>query len=104
MGYPAGERNIKTISSELDVKPTSVTEAYEYYLRVREYFRKPGFQLDDFRHAETLLQRAIEYDPEFAHAYALLSLTYSYMIWISFHAEYTCGIIRECRAGISIAS
>lgn len=65
-------------------KPTAVTEAYEYYLRAREYFTRPGPQQDYYKNAEVLLKRAIEYDPEFAHAYALLSRTYSYQRWFGY--------------------
>ena len=69
---------------QLDEKPTTVTEAYELYLRAREYFIKPGSQEEYYKDAEGLLKKAIEYDRDFAHAYALLSRTYSFMRWFGY--------------------
>jgi eukaryotic-like serine/threonine-protein kinase len=67
----------------LEQRPTGVTEAYEYYLRARDW-RRLGLQEENFRTANSLLQRAIEYDPQFAHAYALLSQTYSALVWFGY--------------------
>ena len=64
--------------------PTAVTEAYEYYLRAREYFTRPGPQYDSYKNAEFLLKKAIEYDPQFAHAHALLSRTYTTLRWFGY--------------------
>ncbi len=69
---------------QLVEEPTDVTEAYEYYLRAREYFTKPGTQENYLINAETHLRKAIEYDPQFAHAYTLLSRTYSLMRWFGY--------------------
>ena len=55
---------------------TSNPEAYEYFLRGRERFYQ--FSRDGTRAAQPLLQRAIELDPAFAPAYALLARTRVY--------------------------
>jgi len=68
----------------LDDRPTGVTEAYEFYLRGRTYFSRPAYLEENFRTAEDLLKRAIEFDPEFAHAHGLLSQTYSRLRWFGF--------------------
>ena len=65
-------------------RPTEITEAYEFYLRAREYFNKPGTLEEDFREAENLLKQAIALDSQFAHAYALLSRTYSSLAWFQY--------------------
>jgi eukaryotic-like serine/threonine-protein kinase len=65
-------------------RPTEITEAYEYYLRAREYFNNPGSTEENFRAAENLLRQAIALDPQFAHAYALLSRTYSSLAWFGY--------------------
>jgi len=69
---------------QLVENPTAVTEAYEYYLRAREYFTRPGPQYDSYKNAEFLLKKAIEYDPQFAHAHALLSRTYTTLRWFGY--------------------
>ncbi len=68
----------------LDDRPTEIAEAYEYYMRGRDYFSRPGFMEENYKNAEILLKRAIEHDPEFAHAHALLSRTYSYLQWFGY--------------------
>jgi eukaryotic-like serine/threonine-protein kinase len=64
-------------------QPTQITEAYELYLRAREQFNIPGTIGDNFINAERFLNRAIELDPEFAQAYALLSRVYSNKWWFN---------------------
>jgi len=68
----------------LDERPTDVTEAYEYYLRGRTYFSRPGFLEENLRTAEDLLKRALANDSEFAHAHSLLSRTYSSLRWFGY--------------------
>jgi eukaryotic-like serine/threonine-protein kinase len=64
-------------------QPTRITEAYELYLRAREQFNIPGTIGDNFINAERFLKRAVELDPEFAQAYALLSRVYSSKWWFN---------------------
>ncbi len=68
----------------LDDRPTDVTEAYEFYLRGREYFSRPDYSEENFRSAKVLSEQAIEYDPEFANAYALISRVRSRMHWFGY--------------------
>ena len=68
----------------LDERPTDVTEAYEFYLRGREYLFRPDVLEENFRNAEDLLKRALMFDPDFAHAHALLSRTYSRLKWFGY--------------------
>jgi len=64
-------------NTRLSERPTEVAEAYEFYLRAREYFSRTEYLEEDYRRAENLLYRAIELDSEFVNAYALLSRVYS---------------------------
>jgi eukaryotic-like serine/threonine-protein kinase len=61
--------------------PTVSPEAYDYYLRGIEY----GFQgtrEQDIRIAIQMFEKAIELDPGFAPAHALLSIGHSGMYWL----------------------
>ncbi|HUS18451.1 MAG TPA: protein kinase, partial [Terriglobales bacterium] len=60
---------------ELERKPTGNTQAYDFYLRGRGYARR--LTRSDLELAVQMFERAIELDPEFAMAYAGLSLVYS---------------------------
>jgi TolB-like protein len=51
-------------------KPTASLSAYDNYLRAREHFR--GY--DRFHRGEPFLRKAVELDPHFAMAHALLSV------------------------------
>jgi len=63
---------------------TTNMEAYDFYLQGRGYAARPGYHEDDFRAAEALFERAIELDPEFAHARASLSRVHGSMLWERF--------------------
>lgn len=56
----------------LAVRPTQSAEAYDLYLRGNEYFRD-----GELGPAERMYKRAIDLDPEFALAYAVLSRTHT---------------------------
>ena len=61
-------------SEELASRDTDNLESYENFLRGRErYFR---FSREDNRAARNFYLKAIELDPRFARAYAMLALTY----------------------------
>ena len=61
-------------SDQLASRDTDTLESYEYFLRGRErYFR---FSREDNRVAREFYLKAIELDPNFARAYAMLALTY----------------------------
>ena len=59
-------------------RPTEDLEAYDFYLKAREYLGRPGIRLDNFQNAQRMLEQAVEFDPEFATAYALLSAVHAY--------------------------
>lgn len=64
----------------LDEKVTDNSEAYDFYLRGTEYFRRT-YQEQDFRIAIDMFQKAINLDPNFSRAYSRLSETESAMYW-----------------------
>ncbi len=56
---------------QIEVRPTDNLEAYEYYLRGNEYFYALG--PDNFQMAVEMYEKAVELDPNFALAFAMLS-------------------------------
>jgi serine/threonine protein kinase/tetratricopeptide (TPR) repeat protein len=52
----------------IEKAPTENVQAYEYYLRGRQYFHK--FRRTDLQFARRMFERAIEADPRFGRAYA----------------------------------
>ena len=61
-------------------QPTENTEAYDYYLRAYDYFRRSHAETNK-RIAIKLCEKAIELDPKFALAYARLSDVHRHMYW-----------------------
>jgi len=55
--------------SRIEAQPTENTEAYQYYLRGRDYLRQPAEETT-LASAIELFDRAINLDRRFAHAYA----------------------------------
>jgi TolB-like protein/class 3 adenylate cyclase/Flp pilus assembly protein TadD len=53
----------------IDAHPTQNVEAYDYYLRARDYLRQPAAETT-LASARQLFERAIGLDPRFAQAYA----------------------------------
>jgi len=75
--------NVTLLESErqaLAEQPTENTEAYDYYLRGKQYY-SIGAGRDDHRSAEAMHLKAIELEPEFAQAYAELGIVYTDMYW-----------------------
>ncbi|HET8666663.1 MAG TPA: protein kinase [Terriglobales bacterium] len=73
----------ETEKRAIDKVPTSDFEAYDFYLRGRQYFhqfRRKGYDL-----ARQMFNRAIEIDPAFARAYAGIAdcSSFLYMYWDS---------------------
>jgi len=67
-------------------RPTENMEAYDYYLRGKEYGYR-SFLENDFRIAIGMYEKAVELDPTFALAYAQLSRAHSRMYWL--HCDHT---------------
>jgi serine/threonine protein kinase/tetratricopeptide (TPR) repeat protein len=65
----------------IEKPPTENVEAYEYYLRARQYFHQ--FRRTGIQFARRMFERAIEVDPNYAKAYAGLAdcCSFMYMYW-----------------------
>jgi non-specific serine/threonine protein kinase len=59
---------------------TANSEAYDYYLRGLDYYQDT-YDIDLWRIAEQMWEKAVELDPQFAAAYARLSNLYSDYYW-----------------------
>ena len=67
----------------INERPTTNTEAYDYYLRGMEY-RNRGPGQGNINNAREMYQRAIGLDSTFAHAWAALSMIRSSQFWYFF--------------------
>ncbi len=79
----AAALNVTLLETErhaLAKQPTENTEAYDYYLRGKQYY-SIGVGRYDHRSAEAMHLKAIELEPEFALAYAELGMVYTDMYW-----------------------
>jgi TolB-like protein/Tfp pilus assembly protein PilF len=57
--------------------PTDNLEAYDFYLRGREYYRRPGWLPENDRSMQRMWEQAVELDPSFALAHAWLSIVHT---------------------------
>src|SRR3954453_3119238 len=64
----------------LAAKPTSNAEAYDYYLKGKEYFER-GYSEAPLTQSESMYRKALEADPKFALAWAALSRTHDLLNW-----------------------
>ncbi len=62
-------------TARVQTKPTNNADAYVLYLRARQLQLNPDALLQDLRSAEELFNQAVELDPQFALAHAMLSIT-----------------------------
>ena len=82
----ASALNITLVEAEqryIAAKPTENLEAYEYYLRGRDYFTRTWTE-KDCRIAIEMYEKAVKLDPTFALAYASLSQAHAWMYWFSY--------------------
>jgi TolB-like protein/regulator of sirC expression with transglutaminase-like and TPR domain len=70
----------ETERASLATAPTRVPEAYDAYLRGKEYFDL-GAGEGEFRLATQYLEQAVELDPDFALAWAALARSQLYLYW-----------------------
>ena len=81
----AGALNVALAAPEREAlaeKPTGNAQAYDYYLRGKEYFDRTGGQGEaDLRTSEELYHKALDLDPQFALAWAALARTHDDMFW-----------------------
>ncbi len=71
------------------VKPTDNPDAYQLYLRAREYEYRPSNLLGDYRTAAALYREAVTRDPGFALARARLSAALTYLYFNGERTEET---------------
>ena len=82
-GQVAGALDITLGQSErkaLQIQLTENPEAYDFYLRGIDYNTR-GYVEQNFSIAEQMFEKAIELDPNFAAAYAMLSDVHSNVYW-----------------------
>jgi serine/threonine-protein kinase len=66
----------------LATRGTASSQAYDYYLKGQEYFRRTGgLDETDLRSAEVLFRKALEADSMFALAWAALARTHDGLYW-----------------------
>jgi len=70
----------------LNRKHTNNLEAYDYFLRGNDYLNR-GTEEKNFTEATNSYRKAVELDPNFALAYARLSLAYTNLYWHSGFAK-----------------
>ena len=70
-----GELQLNLVDSIRTTRPTENEEAYDKYLRGWHFLRN-GWAREDFLKARDYFIEAVELDPDYAQAHALLSLTY----------------------------
>ena len=70
----------ETERASLAAAPTRIPEAYDAYLRGKEYFDL-GAGEGEFRLATQYLEQAVELDPDFALAWAALARSQLYLYW-----------------------
>ncbi len=70
----------------LGAKLTEDLRAYDYYLRGIDYYNR-SFDEKDLRIAVQMYDKAVEFDPGFAQAYAAVSIVHSELFW--FHYDRT---------------
>ncbi|HET6271341.1 MAG TPA: protein kinase [Bacteroidota bacterium] len=71
----------------LEAPLTANSEAYDYFLRGKEYYNR-SYNQKDWRTSEQLLRRALELDPRFAAGHAVLSKVNVSMYWFFYdHTE-----------------
>ena len=63
------------VKRRIERRPTDSLEAYDYYLKGREYYYR--YRKQDNEHAIELFKRALDLDPDYALAYAGLGDAYS---------------------------
>lgn len=71
----------RTESEWLRSVPTDNLPAFDVYLRGSDYLSRDVRRAENFRAAVLLLERAATLDPQFAHAFAKLSIAHSSMYW-----------------------
>ncbi len=64
-------------------RPTAISEAFELYLRGRDYYRRPQNEVN-LRAALEMFEQSVLADPQFALVYAALSEVHGDLYWLGF--------------------
>lgn len=75
-----GQLNVALLAPEraaMNARPTDNLDAYNAYLRGKEYGNRPTYGRRDFTLSAEMFHRAVELDPQFAQAWAGLGLAHS---------------------------
>jgi serine/threonine-protein kinase len=86
---------------QIDRAPTDNLEAYDFYLRGREYVRNPDFRYRNYRGAQRMFEQAVELDSSFALAHAWLSQAHSRIYW--FRYDETDDRLHKMRSSVNRA-
>jgi eukaryotic-like serine/threonine-protein kinase len=70
--------------SAIEVRPTENLDAYQAYLRGRYHSSRPHFNVQDWIQAVQSYQQAVQFDPEFALAYAELSKAHGKLYYLRY--------------------
>lgn len=87
---------------EIAKKPTANIEAYDFYLKGRDYYSKEGKASIDF--AMRMYEKALEIDPDFALAYAGLGDAYvnKYMTYFDKSTAWLDEAERTCKRALNL--
>ena len=84
----------------LEAKVTENSDAYDYFLRGSDYYRR-SYLVQDFRISIEMFQKAIDLDPKFTLAYSRLSETHAAMYW--FYYDRTAERLARAKAAVDEA-
>ncbi len=85
----------------LEAKPTSNTEAYDYYLRGHDYYNRGAGTRNNLTISIEMFERAVELDPGFVHAYAGLARSHAMMYW--YHFDHTPARVAKANEAVGKA-
>jgi TolB-like protein len=67
--------------------PTNNQEAYEAYLQARAILNRADYSQERYIEAQAWVEKAVELDPEFSNAWALLSQVHGQAVWIGYDSS-----------------
>ena len=67
--------------------PTDSLEAYEAYLQARAIVNRADYSQEKFIEAQPWAEQAVQFDPEFAQAWALLTTLHGVAVWIGYDSS-----------------
>ena len=73
-----------TEQQALSARPTENLEAYEAYLHARAATKRAEYSKEKYLEAQPWAERAVELDPNFAEAWAILAEIHAQAVWIGY--------------------